>query len=68
MCLSIPGKVKKILDREAIVDYSDEERKVLVGETGVKAGDWVMVEMGIISKIISPAEAKSILRAWKELS
>ena len=67
MCLAIPGQIKSIQGRTAEVDYTDSIRKAVVGETNVKVGDWVMVEMGIISKIISPAEAKSMLAAWKEM-
>jgi hydrogenase assembly chaperone HypC/HupF len=67
MCLAIPGKVKKILDRQTLVEYPSESRLVLTGGIPVKIGDYVLVQMGIIIKKISKTEAGSILRVWKEL-
>jgi hydrogenase assembly chaperone HypC/HupF len=66
MCLAIPGQIKSIKGRTAKVKYTDSSRKALVGGANIKVGDWVMVEMGIISKIISAKEAKLMLAAWKE--
>ena len=65
MCLAIPGKVKKINGRQAVVEYPNDVRPVMVGEDNVKVGDFVMVQMGIIVKIISPEEASDALKAWK---
>jgi len=59
MCLAIPGKVKKIIGRKAIVKYPDQERPALIGEEGVKVGDFVLVQMGIIIKILPKNEADS---------
>ncbi len=67
MCLAIPGKVKHIDGRTAIVGYPGEERKAMVGEEGVKIGDFVMVQMGIIVKILTPKEAEESLNAWGQL-
>ena len=64
MCLAIPGKVIQINGREALIEYPGENRKVLVGEDGVKVGDYVMVQMGIIVKILNDEEAKITLEAW----
>ncbi|KKT73458.1 MAG: Hydrogenase assembly chaperone HypC/HupF [Microgenomates group bacterium GW2011_GWA2_44_7] len=65
MCLAIPGRVKEITGRQAIVQYPGETRRVLVGEEGVKVGDFVMVQMGIIIKILSKKEASVSLDAWQ---
>lgn len=48
MCLAIPGRVKKIEGRKAIVEYPDQERPAFVGEEKIKVGDYVLVQMGII--------------------
>ncbi len=68
MCLAIPGKVKKILDRQTLVEYPSESRLVLTGGIPVKVGDYVLVQMGIIIKKISETEAKSVLKAWQEIT
>ncbi|MBI3887984.1 HypC/HybG/HupF family hydrogenase formation chaperone [Candidatus Microgenomates bacterium] len=61
MCLAIPGKIIKIAGRKAIVQYPGEQRVALVGEEGLKVGDHVMVQMGIIVKKISSIEAGKML-------
>jgi hydrogenase assembly chaperone HypC/HupF len=67
MCLAIPGKIKKINGKTATVAYPGETREVLLGEKGLKAGDYVMVQMGIAVKKLSPREARASLSAWKSL-
>jgi hydrogenase expression/formation protein HypC len=65
MCLAIPGKVVKLNGRQATVQYPGETRQVIIGENGVKIGSYVMVQMGIIIKVLKPKEAKEVLAAWK---
>jgi len=65
MCLAIPGKIIKINDRKAVVQYPDETRPAMIGEQGIKVGDYVMVQMGIIVKKMTKAEAKISQQAWE---
>lgn len=65
MCLAIPGKVKKVDGRRVLVRYPGEEREVLSGGETVKIGDFVLVQMGVIIKILSSSEAKVVLKVWK---
>ncbi len=65
MCLAIPGKVIKIEGRKATVQYPGETRFALLTNDPVKVEDFVMVQMGIIIKILTPEEAKTALDAWK---
>lgn len=65
MCLAIPGKIKEIDNQEVIVEYPGEERRALLGGESVQAGDYVMVQMGIVVKKITPEEAKISLEAWQ---
>lgn len=64
MCLAIPGKIKQIDGRSVLVEYPGETRRALVGDEPIKVGDWVMVQMGIVIKILSPTEAKIAKKAW----
>jgi hydrogenase expression/formation protein HypC len=66
MCLAIPGKVKGIDGRKAIIEYPGQERPAMIGEKAVKIGDYVMVQMGIVVKVLTEDEAKDILEAWRE--
>ncbi|MDO8497724.1 MAG: HypC/HybG/HupF family hydrogenase formation chaperone [bacterium] len=68
MCLAIPGKVHKIEGKKVWVKYPHAIREVLAGDEPVKVGDFVLVQMGIILKIVSLREAASSLKAWKSFS
>lgn len=64
MCIATPGKIVKVEGRKALVDYCSETRQVLTGGETVKVGDYVMVQMGIVVKILSRKEAAAALKAW----
>ena len=64
MCLAIPGQVTKIKGHKATVKYPGEERSALVGDEKVKEGDYVLVQMGIVVKILSGKEVKEVLKIW----
>jgi len=66
MCLAVPGRVKKIEGRKAFIKYTNEERMALIGGDNVRVGDYVMVQMGIIVKILTPKEAKESITAWRQ--
>lgn len=56
MCLAIPGKVKEIKGEKILVEYPQETRLALAGGETVKVGDFVMVQMGIVIKILTAEE------------
>ena len=66
MCLAIPGKIIKIAGHKIIVEYSGQTSQVLVGNEPIKIGDYVMVQMGIVIKILSPKEAALLQKAWSQ--
>jgi hydrogenase maturation factor len=66
MCLAYPGTVKDIKNLQATVDYSTFSEPALIGEKKVKVGDKVLVQMGVIVKIISNHESKLISDVWKQ--
>lgn len=66
MCLAIPGKVKSVKGHSAVVQYPGETRTVIVGDEHLKAGDFVLVQMGIVIDILTPKEASAAARAWKQ--
>lgn len=65
MCLAIPGKIKQLGGREAIIEYPGEVRRAYLGDD-VKAdvGDYVLVQMGVVVKKISAKEAGLSLKTW----
>ena len=66
MCLAIPGKIIKIEKGKATVEYPGLTRFALIGDEKVKIRDYVMVQMGIVVKILTPKEAREALRAWTQ--
>lgn len=66
MCLAIPGKIKSVSGRQAEVEYPGETRMALLSGDDIKVGDYVMVQMGIIVKILTPEEAKESLKVWSD--
>ena len=68
MCLAVPGKVMKIDEKKALVDFGGLRREVrldLVDE--VRKGDYVIVHAGYIIQILDQAEAERTLRDWAEI-
>lgn len=64
MCLAIPGKIKEIKGRQVLIEYPQDLRLALVGDEPVKIGDNVLVQMGVVVKILSSTEAKIATEAW----
>jgi len=67
MCYAIPAKVKKIIDKIAIIDYFGEERKILIDLDDIKVGDYVYAQGGVLVRKILPEEAIEILKHWQEI-
>lgn len=65
MCLAIPGRITKIEGRKITIKYPSEERLALLGDEKVKKGDYVMVQMGIVIKVLSKKETREALKMWK---
>ena len=66
MCLAIPGQIIKIEKGKAKIKYPTVTNYALIADEKVKVGDWVMVQMGIVVKILSKTEAKQVLKAWQD--
>jgi len=64
MCLAIPGKIKEIRDKMVLVEYPGQEREAFRGDEDVKVGDYVLVQMGVVSRILSKKDALEMQSAW----
>ena len=68
MCLAVPGKVMKIRDDLAEVDFGEgvlREVNVALVETDV--GQYVLVHAGYAIQVIDEKEAEETLRLWNEI-
>lgn len=66
MCIAIPGQVSEVKRHEVKVEYPGITSRALLGDEKVKVGDYVMVQMGIVIKVLTAREAKLMLKAWKD--
>jgi len=69
MCLAIPGKVLKIEEQIATVDFGGTRREVKLDLLrNVRNGDYVLVHAGYAIQILDETNAKEILSAWEEVA
>jgi len=67
MCLTIPGKVKKINKNGFVIKYRDSETKVfnsLIED--VEVDDWVIIQNKFIVNKLSDEQAKSFFQLINE--
>lgn len=73
MCLGIPGQVVEMTDTDnflAKVDVNGIKRVIsvrLLADTGLDAGDWVLVHVGFAMARIDPDEAEQTLDQIKKM-
>lgn len=48
-----------------MIQYPTEEREVHDGGVTVEVGDYVLIQMGVVVKVLSEEEAEIALKAWK---
>lgn len=65
MCLAIPGKVKEIQGQKLTIEYPAETRQAHAGGTPVKVGDYVLIQMGVVLRVLTEKEAKTSWKAWE---
>ena len=65
MCLSIPGKIVRLSDKSALVDFSGTKRKINIELVKVKLGDYILAYSGYAMEKITEKEAKKILGKMK---
>jgi len=66
MCLTIPGKIKQISGKTAVIKQNNKLRKInLVLLDKVKIGDWILILNNMAVEKISSQEAKKIINLYK---
>lgn len=63
MCLAVPGKIVKIEEDLATVDYGSERREAKIVEGDYQIGDYVIVSARIVSEKVDEEQVK----CWLEL-
>lgn len=60
MCLAIPGKILKIKDQLATVDFQGVQKEINISLVDVKIGDYVMVHAGFAIEKIDDEYVKEL--------
>ncbi|MCC9608340.1 HypC/HybG/HupF family hydrogenase formation chaperone [Blastopirellula sp. JC732] len=73
MCLAVPGKIVRWIERtspfeSAAVEFGGVSREVSMAcVPGASVGDYVLVHAGIAISVVSANEAERLLRTFAEL-
>lgn len=67
MCVALPGVVKKIEGKNAVVDFSGNQVNAILGLSDVAVGDRVLVHAGMILQKVSASEAEELESLFAEL-
>ena len=67
MCLAIPGKIVKIEDDMADVDFGGVTRKANVSMVEAEVGMWAVVHAGFAIQLMDEEDAQETIRLWNEV-
>jgi len=69
MCLAIPGKILKIEENTALVDFDGIKQKVIVALIqNPEVGKFVIVHAGYAIEQMDENEALEAIQQWKEIA
>ena len=66
MCLTVPGRIVRIDNDTATIDYRVETRKGKIVDKGFKIGDYVIVQGGIVIQKVRRKEAIDSLKLYNK--
>ncbi len=67
MCLAIPGKIVKISDETADVDFGGVIKQANVAMVDAEVGQWAVVHAGYAIEIMNEEEARETIALWNEV-
>jgi hydrogenase expression/formation protein HypC len=68
MCLAVPGKVIKIKEDNAVVDFDGVEKQISIMLVKPKINDYVLVHAGFAIEIVDKNKAKESLKITREMT
>lgn len=67
MCIATPGKVIQIDEKSVIVEYFNHHtQKAVIADIVPSLYDPVLVQMGIVIKVLDKKEVQTAEDSWKE--
>lgn len=67
MCVALPGKIEKIEDNIAEVNFSGNIVRAHTGVVQVSVGDYVLVHAGLIIQKLDQDEAENMRLLFEEI-
>lgn len=67
MCLAIPGKIVKITNETADVDFGGVIKQANVAMVDAEIGQWAVVHAGYAIEIMDEEEAKETIALWNDV-
>ncbi len=64
MCLAIPGRIIRIKDGVALVDYGSEKRQGKIVEGEYSIGDYVIIQGGLVIEKTPESQARDWVEAF----
>ena len=71
MCLAVPSKVLEVKNGKAVLDVMGDKSMVSLDPSNSvrpSPGDWVIVQFGMVTRIIDEKSAKESLKEWESLA
>lgn len=67
MCVALPGKIEKIEDNIATVNFSGNLVRAHTGVVKVSVGDFVLVHAGLVIQKLDKSEAESMAELFEAI-
>ncbi len=66
MCLAIPGKIEKIENEKAVINYDGIKKEANISLIKCKVGDYVLIHAGFAIETIDEEKAKGMYNLLHE--
>lgn len=60
MCVALPGKVIKLNEKDAVIDFNGNQVTARTGLVDIKEGDFVLVHAGCIIQKVSKQDMQDL--------
>ncbi|MGN0563118.1 MAG: HypC/HybG/HupF family hydrogenase formation chaperone [Candidatus Heritagella sp.] len=66
MCVALPGKVLRVDEKTAELDFSGNRLTARIGLVPVREGDWALVHAGCVIQVMQQTEAEELIALLQE--
>ena len=66
MCLATPARVVSVSKQKAVVEQFGKKLEAGIAVEGLKKGDWVLMQQGMVVEVLDKEQAREALKAFSE--